>query len=151
MWHESSCNINLIKIRDPIGQPTWDPYETGGPKPYRPYWAEMWARSGKHVGRIWDPCGQPTWDPYETGGQIHMGPIFARHCACFFILSIKPVDLFDHLQFCEALIRTGSHSSPAWVLTSWHQCHYPTPLFQVSEFEIDNQDNKRDILWHYCL
>ena len=42
--------------------------------------AEIWARSGEDVGRIWDPnethiaYWQPTWDPYETGGQKPYGP-----------------------------------------------------------------------------
>ena len=29
--------IHLTKNRDSIGQPTWNPYETGRQKPYRPY------------------------------------------------------------------------------------------------------------------
>ena len=49
---------NVGRIWDPYGQPTRDPYGTGGQKPYG-------AHMGENVGRI--------WDPYETGGQKRYG------------------------------------------------------------------------------
>ena len=52
--------FHLTKIRDPIGQPMWDSYETGGPKPYQ-------ALLGRNVGKIWEKCGQD------------LGPIWATH------------------------------------------------------------------------
>ena len=46
--------------RNPIGQPTWAPYETGGQKRYG-------ALKGKNMGKIWGKCGQD------------LGPIWATH------------------------------------------------------------------------
>ena len=70
-----SCNVQLgtlfqymilramfhfARIRDPIGQPTWDPYETGGQKLYG-------ALKGRNMGKIWGKYGQD------------LGPILATH------------------------------------------------------------------------
>ena len=36
MWAISGENVG--RIWDPCGEPTWDPYENGGQKPYGPIW-----------------------------------------------------------------------------------------------------------------
>ena len=52
--------FHFARIRDPIGQPTWDPYETGGQKLYG-------ALKGRNMGKIWGKYGQD------------LGPILATH------------------------------------------------------------------------
>jgi len=52
--------FHFIRIRDPIGQSTWDPYETGGQKLYE-------ALKGRNMGKIGGKYGQD------------LGPILATH------------------------------------------------------------------------
>ena len=54
----------LLRTGIPTGQPTWDPFESGGLIPYR-------APLGRNEGNICEKCGQdlgPIWG-------IHMLPI----------------------------------------------------------------------------
>ena len=87
--------FHFSRNRDPIGQSTRDPYETGRQKPYG-------ALKGRNMGKIWGKCGQdlgpilathmrpilhignwqPTWEPYEAGGQKPYGP----HMGCSHIV-----------------------------------------------------------------
>ena len=52
----------------PNGQPTRDPFQTGGlgAKQYR---------VGRNVDNIWEP----KWNPYEIGGQKPYGHIWVAH------------------------------------------------------------------------
>ena len=50
--------------------------------------AEIWARSGENLGKIWDQYGQPTWDPYETGVQKLYGTV-GKICGNFLRLHIE--------------------------------------------------------------
>ena len=62
MWARSGENAG--NMLDPYGQPTWDPYETGGQTTYG-------AHMGENVGQIWGKCGQylgPIW-------ATRMGPM----------------------------------------------------------------------------
>ena len=52
--------FHFSRNRDPIGQSTRDPYETGRQKPYG-------ALKGRNMGKIWGKCGQD------------LGPILATH------------------------------------------------------------------------
>ena len=49
---------NVGRIWDPYGEPTWDPYETGGQKPYGPHMGCSYSYpDGSHVG----PCFWANW------------------------------------------------------------------------------------------
>ena len=49
MWAISGENVG--RIWDPCGEPTWDPYENGGQKPYGLLiWALYSCPYGSHVG-----------------------------------------------------------------------------------------------------
>ena len=67
MWARSGENVG--KIWDPYGQPTWDPYETGGQTTHGAHMGGNVGKIWENVGNIWDPYGQPAWDPCGTGGQ----------------------------------------------------------------------------------